>query len=80
MLTYGDGPAGFIELREALARFINLNFNPCAPVKLDHVNVIAGIGPIIDELGWCLCDEGEGILIGRPLYAGFVRDLETRAG
>jgi bifunctional pyridoxal-dependent enzyme with beta-cystathionase and maltose regulon repressor activities len=32
--------------------------------------------PILDNLFWCLCDSGDGVLIGRPLY-GY--DMQARS-
>lgn len=79
MLTYGDGSVGSNELRAAVAAFINTYFSPTKALESQSVSVLNGVSSVIDSLAWCICDEGEGILIGRPLYVGFVSDLENRA-
>ena len=35
---------------------------------------------IIDLVAFATANPGDGILIGRPLYSAFVKDLSTRAG
>ena len=79
MLTYGDGSVGSNRLRKSLAGFMTRNFDTEKPVELEHVTILAGVSSVIDSLSFCLCEEGEGILIGRPLYVGFVSDLVNRA-
>ena len=39
----------------------------------------AGCTVLLDNLFWSLCNEGDGVLLGKPLYGGFVGDMETRA-
>ena len=79
MLTYGDGPSGSYELRNALAKFVNNNFAPKEQLTKDHVTVMNGVGSVIDALCFCIAEPGDGILIVRPLYVGFIGDLEARA-
>lgn len=49
------------------------------PVTPDQLLVSAGASAAIDELVFSTCDEGDGVLIARPLYMGFLGDLATRA-
>lgn len=35
---------------------------------------------IIDLICFAVADEGDGILIGRPLYTSFANDVKARAG
>ncbi|EMC97585.1 hypothetical protein BAUCODRAFT_107204 [Baudoinia panamericana UAMH 10762] len=78
-LTYGNGPQGSPRLRKALASFFNARFEPLQQTKAEEFIVTAGVSAVIDELTWCLCSEGEGILFPRPLYTGFRNDLPIRS-
>jgi 1-aminocyclopropane-1-carboxylate synthase len=66
VLTYGDGPTGSIALRSAL--------------QWSHVSVMNGVSSVIDALCFCIAEPGDGVLIARPLYVGFLGDFEDRAG
>lgn len=79
VLTYGDGPTGSLELRTALAAYINANFLPKEVVQRHHVMIMSGGSSVIDSLCFCIAGEGDGILIARPLYVGFVFDFGDRA-
>ncbi|KAL7948168.1 pyridoxal phosphate-dependent transferase [Trichoderma barbatum] len=80
-LTYGDGSVGSHELRSGIASFMNNSaFHPKKPLELKQVTVLAGVSSVIDSLAFCLCEPGEGILLGRPTYVGFISDLVNRAG
>jgi hypothetical protein len=37
----------------------------------------AGCSAILDSLFYCLCDEGEGVLIPAPYYPAFDNDLQV---
>lgn len=79
MLTYGDGSAGSDVLREAIAKFVNDHFQPVEKLGYTSVTVLNGVSAILDSLAWCICDEGDSILIGRPFYVGFVSDFTNRS-
>ena len=80
VLTYGDGPSGSLELRASLAKFVNGNFAPREQVAQEHVTIINGVCSVVDALCFCIAEPGDGILIVRPLYVGFLGDFENRAG
>lgn len=46
----------------------------------DQLLVAAGATAIIDLITVAVADEGDGILIGRPLYTSFAKDVSARAG
>ncbi|KAF6223285.1 hypothetical protein HO133_000127 [Letharia lupina] len=79
MLTYGDGSVGSDVLRQAIADFINDRFQPVEPLGYSSVTVLNGVSAVLDSLAWCICDEGDSILIGKPFYVGFVSDFMNRA-
>ncbi|KAL8988543.1 MAG: hypothetical protein Q9177_002398 [Variospora cf. flavescens] len=80
LLTYGDGPFGSRALRTALSSFFNDYFNPIEKVLPEHLLVAGGVTSIIDLICFAFADEGDGILIGRPLYTSFANDVKARAG
>lgn len=40
----------------------------------------AGCSAILDNMFYCLCDEGDGVLIPAPYYPAFDNDLQARQG
>ncbi|KAF8475714.1 pyridoxal phosphate-dependent transferase [Kalaharituber pfeilii] len=79
ILTYGDGPCGSLRLRTNLAEFFNTYFQPVQEVQPGEILVSSGVSGVLDQLMWGICNEGDGVLIGRPVYAGFVTDLQSRS-
>lgn len=77
--TYGHGPQGSPRLRNALSSFFNSRFHPQHPTSSNEFLVTAGVTAMIDHLTWCLCNEGEGLLLPQPLYTGFTNDIPTRS-
>ncbi|KAF8422469.1 pyridoxal phosphate-dependent transferase [Tirmania nivea] len=78
-LTYGDGAWGSFRLRTNLAGFVNKYFHPVAEVNPEEVIVSSGLNGIMDQLSWATCNEGDGVLIGKPVYPGFKGDLGSRS-
>src|SRR5579862_9306164 len=80
LLGYGAVAPGLPALFKGLLKLYNAEpFNPVTPVKMEHLYFTAGCTALLDQLFHCLCDEGDGVLIGKPLYGGFVNDMQTRA-
>lgn len=48
-------------------------------MKPDQILPISGVGALTDALTWCICGDGEGILVPQPLYAGFQFDIPSRS-
>src|SRR4051812_23481424 len=78
-LTYGKGPRGSTRLREALAFFFNNDFKARQKVKYSEFIVLTGASSAVDSLAWAICNDGEGIILTRPLYSGFKIDICNRA-
>ncbi|KAF3931359.1 hypothetical protein ABW20_dc0109583 [Dactylellina cionopaga] len=72
-LTYGDGNIGSVRLRKNLSGFLNAYFKPIKNVKPEEIIVSSGVSGVIDELAWTICNEGDGILVGKPAYCGFAK-------
>ncbi|KAF2006628.1 aminotransferase [Amniculicola lignicola CBS 123094] len=79
-LTYGDGPSGSVPLRSAIASFLNEKLSPVKTLERDDLVVTNGVTSAIEQVAWALCDEGDGVLLGRPYYRAFIGDIQTRTG
>lgn len=79
-LTYSTGPRGSLRLRQAVATFLQDEFQALQPITTDDIFITPGLTSALDSLTWALCNEGEGILISTPFYNGFQIDLTSRSG
>ncbi|KAH9871231.1 hypothetical protein IAQ61_005410 [Plenodomus lingam] len=79
-LTYGDGPSGSKPLLNALSAFLTRHLKPVTPIEPDHLVVTNGVTTTLEHTAWALTNPGEGILLGRPYYRGFLPDLQLRTG
>ncbi|RPA72524.1 putative aminotransferase [Ascobolus immersus RN42] len=78
-LTYGDSLAGGKRLRNNLANLYNTRLSPLTPLDPDNILVSSGVSSVIDQLAWVLADPGDGVLLGKPFYGGFQKDMYARA-
>ncbi|KAK0099697.1 hypothetical protein ONS95_013410 [Cadophora gregata] len=80
-LTYGLGPHGSLRLRTALSSLLTTHFHSLSPTPIPPTQILpySSISALTDALTWSLCNEGEGILIPRPLYTGFRVDIPQRS-
>ncbi|KAK6529516.1 hypothetical protein TWF281_008687 [Arthrobotrys megalospora] len=76
-LTYGDGTTGSYRLKNNLARFVNNYFHPIEDVNPSEIIVSSGVSGIMDQLVWTLCNEGDGILVGKPALQCYEQELEN---
>ncbi len=74
-----DAMIGKVGFREALAEFMGRSFLG-RTVTADNLAVLAGAGSVLELLFYAIADEGDGVLVPTPSYAGFWADLETRDG
>ncbi|PYH99031.1 PLP-dependent transferase [Aspergillus ellipticus CBS 707.79] len=79
-LTYGQGPAAFPPLRQALADFFNRQFHAQPPVFQYEIVVASGVTSLIDSRTWSTCSDNESLIIPRPLYNSFPTDMRLRSG
>ncbi|KAH7143483.1 putative aspartate aminotransferase [Dactylonectria macrodidyma] len=77
-LALGDTIAGSIRLRTAIAHLLNRHLHPSKPLQPSQIITTNGVTSAIEHCSWAVCDPGEGILLGRPYYRGFTRDLCLR--
>ncbi|RPB22583.1 PLP-dependent transferase [Terfezia boudieri ATCC MYA-4762] len=78
-LSYGDTAWGSLRLRMNLAGFVNKYFHPVMEINPGEIIVSSGVSGILDQLAWATCNEGDGVLIGKPVYSGFTFDLASRS-
>lgn len=77
-LTYSTGPQGSLRLRRAAARFLEKDFDSRSAVTYDDIFIMPGLTSAVDAMVWSVCDEGDGVIIPRPLYNGFKIDVQHR--
>lgn len=58
---------------------MNQKFHAHEPVKDAEVLVLPGVISVLDALTWSVCNEGEGIIVPLPYYAGFVHAAKERS-
>ncbi|KAL2068315.1 hypothetical protein VTL71DRAFT_16413 [Oculimacula yallundae] len=78
-LTYGTGPLGSLRLRTALSSIFTTHFKSLSSIPPSNILPFASISALTDALTWSICEEGEGILLPQPLYAGFRVDIPRRS-
>lgn len=76
--AYGEhwGTAAF---RAAISEFGSAHLWRTA-IDPDSIVAMAGAGAMLEATFAALCDDGQGVLIPTPSYAGYWLDIETRIG
>jgi 1-aminocyclopropane-1-carboxylate synthase len=64
-----------------MASHLNDYFSPWkgSPITSEHVSFTAGVTGLNEMVAFNLTDEGDGILLGRPIYGSFYGDLATKS-
>ena len=62
-----------------LAEFLTANLHPVSPLKAEQIVATAGLTLAIESLIWTIANAGDGVLLGRPYYTSFIRDMGERA-
>jgi xeroderma pigmentosum group C-complementing protein len=60
-----------------MADFLNARFAPVAPVTSDEICFVSGVTALNEIMSLCMTEEGEGLLLGMPIYGSFAVDLPT---
>jgi 1-aminocyclopropane-1-carboxylate synthase len=80
LFGYGASSPGIPSLIKGLLKLYNAPpFNPAIPVTKEHVYCTSGCTTLLDQIFWTLCNEGDGVLVGRPAYGGFLTDMTARS-
>jgi 1-aminocyclopropane-1-carboxylate synthase len=77
-ITYNNGPSGSLRCKTAISKFLNRHLDPFKPIDIADVVITNGVSSAMEHCSWALCDPGDGILLGRPYYRGFIGDLGCR--
>lgn len=76
-----DDMKGSRELKEAFAGHINSRWTTeKLACRAEDLVLSSGAGALIENLCFCLCDEGDAIIIPAPYYPAFPNDLRARMG
>ncbi len=78
--TYAGSTVGGLRFRESMARHINRYFAPISPVTVDNVVCANGVTATCSMLAFALADQGDGILLMRPIYGKMENDWTILAG
>jgi 1-aminocyclopropane-1-carboxylate synthase len=71
---------GSKRLRSAMANHMNRHFSPRDPLDAENLTVSCGTTATVEMLAFALADEGEGVLLDRPVYSSHENDLRLRTG
>jgi 1-aminocyclopropane-1-carboxylate synthase len=77
-ITYNNGPSGSLRCKAAISTFLNRHLDPFKLIDIADLVVTNGVSSAIEHYSWAICDPGDGVLLGRPYYRGFVGDLGLR--
>lgn len=77
-LLLNDTITGSPQLKTAIAHLLSRYLDPSKPLKPSHIIATNGVSSAIEHCSWALCGPGDGILVGRPYYRGFNRDICLR--
>lgn len=78
VMNYGN-MKGMTQCQRAVCELMNRTFIPKVVLRPENLCILSGCTAVIDSLTFCLCNEGEGVLIPQPSYAAFDNDLKARA-
>ena len=68
---------GHIDLRKAYANLLEKTWVK-VPVDPECITLQAGASALLEQLSWCLCDDGNSMMTAAPLYPAFPNDFKAR--
>jgi 1-aminocyclopropane-1-carboxylate synthase len=80
LCTYGEGYTGSTRLRTAMARHLNAHFQPVNAIDPEQITFAAGVTDLNEVCAMVTADPGDYIMLGRPIYGPFSKDLVLRTG
>ncbi|KAG8690716.1 hypothetical protein FRC11_009575 [Ceratobasidium sp. 423] len=67
---------GYVNSTEdILPPYYTTYFKPRVPIKSEHCVHADGIGSILVQIFWALCEVGDGVLVATPYYDSYPRDI-----
>lgn len=73
--SYPNGFSGDPIMMQALACFINIQFQPYRPVDMSQIATAPGAASCLDALLYTICDAGDGVLVPTPYWSEGYRSL-----
>lgn len=67
--SYPRAFAGFPEVLDAFARFLNEYFHPHIPIEVSHLAIAPGAASCLDTLFYNICEPGDAILVPGPYWS-----------
>ncbi|KAG8718186.1 hypothetical protein FRC09_013039, partial [Ceratobasidium sp. 395] len=61
--------------KHALPAYFNAHFNPRVKILPEHCLHGDGIGSLLAQVIWALCEPGDGVLMATPYYDSYPRDI-----
>jgi len=77
--SYGHGAWASPRLRKAMAKHMTRHFHPLQPFDPKSFVFANGVTALCEMLGYSIFDEGDAILLSRPIYQAFRPDFGTKA-
>lgn len=77
--SYGEGPWGCQRLRQAMAKHMERTFPSIKPLDPEKILFTNGCTALFEMLGFTIGDQGDGLLLGRPIYQAFQMDFGMKA-
>ncbi|UKZ45834.1 hypothetical protein TrVGV298_000027 [Trichoderma virens] len=77
--SYPNGFSGDPTMMQALASFINNQFQLYQPVDMSQIATAPGAASCLDALLDTICDVGDGVLVPTPYWNGFNFQFRVRA-
>ncbi|KAL8852337.1 MAG: hypothetical protein Q9221_002833 [Calogaya cf. arnoldii] len=80
--AYGEGYTGTLRLRTAMADHLNDLFHPVHSIDPEEITFAAGVTDLNEVCALVTCDanQHDSIMLGRPIYGPFSKDLTMRTG
>jgi aspartate/methionine/tyrosine aminotransferase len=63
--------AGFPEVLDAFAEFLNARFNPKIKIETSHLATAPGAASCVDTVLYNICNPGDGVLVPGPYWSMF---------
>jgi len=62
-----------------MAKHMTRHFYPMQPFEPDNFVFANGVTALCEMLGYSIFDEGDAILLSRPIYQAFIPDFGAKA-
>jgi len=63
-----------------MSRHLITHFKPAQNISAEQITFAAGVTDLNEVIALVTCNPGDAIMLGRPNYGAFTRDMTTRTG